>query len=74
MVIAPSPSNSIIVMDPVLIQCSHRYHRSCILRWIDDGYDECFECRQPLWDAETYCYIDKLVKQKGYRRSGTSNK
>ena len=42
--------------------CSHVYHRACIMNWMQTGHDDCPNCRQPMWDAETYNMVDQGIK------------
>ncbi len=44
--------------------CSHAYHRECIMNWLQDDNDACPNCRQPMWDPETYEMIDQCIKDQ----------
>ena len=30
--------------------------------WLQLGHDECPNCRQPMWDSETYSSVDQYIK------------
>ena len=47
--------------DAVTGFCSHVYHRTCIMNWLELGHDECPNCRQPMWDVETYNMVDEGI-------------
>jgi hypothetical protein len=51
--------------DTVTGLCSHVYHRECIMNWFHDGHDECPNCRQPMWDPETYKMVDQSIQDHG---------
>jgi hypothetical protein len=51
--------------DLIFGKCSHVYHRGCIMQWMQDGHDECPNCRQLMWEPETYKYIEESIKQHG---------
>ena len=34
-------------------QCSHMYHRHCIMDWLREN-DSCPSCRQNMWEAGAY--------------------
>ncbi|KAI2496959.1 hypothetical protein MHU86_17544 [Fragilaria crotonensis] len=48
--------------DSVTGSCSHVYHRKCIMNWLHGDHDICPNCRQPMWDPETYKIIDECIK------------
>ncbi|KAI2497484.1 hypothetical protein MHU86_17034 [Fragilaria crotonensis] len=48
--------------DTVTGLCSHTYHRECIMNWVHGGHDECPNCRQLMWDPETYEVVDKCIE------------
>ncbi|KAI2497475.1 hypothetical protein MHU86_17025 [Fragilaria crotonensis] len=48
--------------DTVAGLCSHAYHRECILNWLQGGHDDCPNCRQAMWDPETYDMVDACIK------------
>ena len=48
--------------DTVTGLCSHVYHRACIMDWLQLGHDECPNCRQPMWDSETYRMVDQSIR------------
>lgn len=59
--------------------CSHIYHRDCILQWLNSGgsstnnnnpndiqkkHDDCPNCRQPMWDPDTYQLVKEDIKRQ----------
>ncbi|KAI2488620.1 hypothetical protein MHU86_25674 [Fragilaria crotonensis] len=50
--------------DTVTGLCSHVYHRECIMNWLQDCNDACPNCRQPMWDPETYMMVDQQIKDQ----------
>ncbi|KAI2497477.1 hypothetical protein MHU86_17027 [Fragilaria crotonensis] len=48
--------------DTVTGLCSHTYHRECVMNWLQGGHDECPNCRQLMWDPETYEMVDECIK------------
>ncbi|KAI2497486.1 hypothetical protein MHU86_17036 [Fragilaria crotonensis] len=48
--------------DSVTGLCSHAYHRECIMNWLHGDHHECPNCRQPMWDPETYEMIEQCIE------------
>ncbi|KAI2491043.1 hypothetical protein MHU86_23523 [Fragilaria crotonensis] len=54
--------------DTVTGLCTHIYHRECIMNWLQGGHDECPNCRQPMWDPETYKMVDQQIMEQNSGR------
>ena len=48
--------------DLIYGKCAHVYHRDCIMKWMYEGHEECPECRELLWDPETYKRIETSAR------------
>jgi hypothetical protein len=53
--------------------CHHVFHRHCILEWlkVTTLNDSCPNCRQPMWDPETYRLLSDEVLQQTYPSTPT---
>jgi hypothetical protein len=61
-----APNNITEAQDRVVSGlCSHIYHRKCILEWLNNKkrHDSCPNCRQPMWEPETYQAIKEDILQ-----------
>ena len=46
-------------------QCGHVFHRECIMGWIlnaDSAKDECPQCRQLMWEGQTYQFVEDEIR------------
>jgi hypothetical protein len=44
--------------------CTHSFHRECLMNWlIKRNKDCCPECRQVMWDPETYEELERVMRR-----------
>lgn len=44
--------------------CSHVHHRKCIMSWLKRDNDQCPNCRQNMWDPDTYRLVEAFIKEQ----------
>ena len=64
--------------DTIQIECGHKYHTNCIVKWFRTGHKNCPLCNDTTIDVENISYFTKVetikqIKNLGRRKNCPNN-